>query len=37
LAALENWHISAVDVRHLDEEICMEQPEGFKANNQEHR
>ena len=43
LAALENWHISAVDVRNaylygnLSEEIYMEQPEGFKAVGQEHK
>jgi hypothetical protein len=36
MAALENWHTSGVDVRNaylygeLDEEIFMEQPEGFR-------
>ena len=43
LAALENWHISGLDVRNaylygkLDEEIYMEQPEGFKVKGQEHK
>ena len=43
LAALLKWHISAVDVRNaylygdLKEEIYMEQPEGFKAQGQEHK
>jgi hypothetical protein len=40
-AALENWFISALDVKtaflygQLDEEIYMEQPEGFKVKGQE--
>ncbi|TFY50378.1 hypothetical protein EVJ58_g11073, partial [Rhodofomes roseus] len=43
LAALEGMHISGLDVRNaylygkLDEEIYMEQPEGFKVKGQEHR
>lgn len=43
LTALEDWHISALDVRNvylygeLDEEIYMEQPEGFKVKGQEHK
>ena len=42
-AALENWHITALDVKtaflygQLDEEIYMEQPEGFKVQGQENR
>ena len=41
LAALENWYISALDVKtaflygQLDEEIYMEQSEGFKVKGQE--
>ncbi|KAL7281613.1 hypothetical protein ACG7TL_004930 [Trametes sanguinea] len=41
LAALENWYITGLDVRNaylygkLDEEIYMEQPEGFVAKGQE--
>ncbi len=41
LAALENWHMTALDVKtaflygQLDEEIYMEQPEGFKVKGQE--
>jgi hypothetical protein len=42
-AALENWYISALDVKtaflygKLDEEIYMEQPEGFKVKGQEDK
>ena len=42
MAALENWTISGLDVRNtylygvLDEEIYMEQPEGFRVPNLEH-
>ena len=41
MAALENWHMTGVDVRNaylygeLDEEIYMEQPEGFKVPGKE--
>ena len=37
MAALENWHMHGLDVRNaylyskLDEEIYMEQPEGFSV------
>jgi Reverse transcriptase (RNA-dependent DNA polymerase) len=40
---LEHWHISSVDIktaflyRELDEELYMEQPEGFKTRGQEHK
>ena len=43
LAALENWYITAIDVQSaflygkLNEEIYMEQPEGFKAQGQERK
>ena len=43
LAALEDMHVSGLDVRNaylygkLDEEIYMEQPEGFKVPGQEHK
>ncbi len=43
LAALENWHMSALDVKtaflygQLDEEIYMGQPEGFKVKGQEFK
>ena len=43
LAALENWYITAVDVKtaflygKLDEEIYMEQPEGFAVKGQERK
>ncbi|EEB90715.1 hypothetical protein MPER_11042, partial [Moniliophthora perniciosa FA553] len=43
LAALKDWSISAVDVKSaflygkLDEEIYMEQPEGFIARGQERK
>ena len=43
LAALENWYITGLDIwsaylyGKLDEEIYMEQPEGFAAPRQEHK
>jgi hypothetical protein len=43
LSALEDWHISGLDVCNaylygkLNEEIYMEQPEGFKVQGQEHK
>ncbi len=43
LSALENWYISGLDVRNaylygkLDEEIYMEQPEGFVVKGQERK
>ena len=43
LASLEGWYITSLDVRNaflygkLDEEIHMEQPEGFKIKGQEHK
>ncbi len=43
LAALENWHMTALDVKtaflygQLDEEIYMEQPEGYKVKGQEYK
>jgi hypothetical protein len=43
LATLNNWHISGLYVKtgflygKLDEEIYMEQPEGFKIKGQEHK
>ena len=43
LAALEDMHVSGLDIRNaylygkLDEEIYMEQPEGFKVPGQEHK
>ena len=42
LAALEDWYMSGVDVKtaflygELDEELYMEQPEGFKIKGKEH-
>jgi Reverse transcriptase (RNA-dependent DNA polymerase) len=43
LAALQHWHMSSVDVKtaflygELDEELFMEQPEGFQKKGQEHK
>ena len=43
LAALEGWHIEGLDVRNaylygeLEEELYMEQPEGFAVKGQEHK
>ena len=43
MAALEDWYITGVDVRNaylygkLDEEIYMEQPEGFVVPGSEHK
>jgi len=43
LAALENWYITGLNVRSaylygkLNEEIYMEQPEGFAVPGQEHK
>ena len=43
LAALENWHMLGIDVKtaflygELDEELYMEQPEGFKIKGQERK
>ena len=42
-AALEQWHIEGLNVKsaflygHLDEEIYMEQSEGFKIHGQEQK
>jgi Reverse transcriptase (RNA-dependent DNA polymerase) len=41
LAALKKWHIQGLDIKttflygELDEELYMEQPEGFKVKGQE--
>ena len=41
VTALENWHIEGLDIKsaffygQLDEEIYMEQPDGFKIHGQE--
>jgi hypothetical protein len=41
LATLKNWHITGLDIKtaflygELDEELYMEQPEGFKVKGQE--
>ena len=43
LAALQQWHMSSIDVKtaflygESDEELLMEQPEGFKKKGQEHK
>ena len=43
LAAIKHWHISSLDVKsaflygELDEELYMEQPEGFKLPGQERK
>ena len=43
LSALEDWHIEALDVKtaflygKLDEEIYMEQPEGFRLKGLDAR
>ena len=42
LAALQDWYLTGLDVRNaylygeLEEELYMEQPEGYKANGKEH-
>jgi hypothetical protein len=43
MAALENWNIMGLDVRNaylygkLNEEIYMEQPQGFSTPGSEHK
>jgi Reverse transcriptase (RNA-dependent DNA polymerase) len=43
LSLLEDWHVQGLDVQNaflygkLDEEIYMEQPEGFKVKGQENK
>ncbi len=43
LAVLRNWHTSGLDVKtaflygDLDEELYMEQPEGFKIPGQQNK
>ncbi len=43
LAALRNWHISGLDIKtaflygDLEEELYMEQPEGFKIPGQQNK
>jgi hypothetical protein len=43
LSALKNWHISGLDIKtafpygELDEELYMEQPEGFKIPGKENK
>ena len=43
LSSLEDWHVQGLDVWNaflydkLDEEIYMEQPEGFKVKGQENK
>jgi len=43
LAAQQQWHMTSVDIKtaflygELDEELFMEQPEGFAVKGQEHK
>jgi Reverse transcriptase (RNA-dependent DNA polymerase) len=43
LSSLEDWHVQGLDIQNaflygkLDEEIYMEQPEGFKVKGQENK